>query len=274
MDAIECAVGHFNAVDLEKANSVGLMKRYDTKFVFHADKLQSVLEFLRKDYGVLEINNKRVFLYQTLYYDTDDYYFYRQHHDKKLSRYKIRCRTYTDTAKCYIEVKCKTNKKKTVKDRLLINGGMGHSSLQDEAVMFARGHVVGKDCENRVEDIKPALWVNYRRITLTTPQNHERITFDVDLTFSDGDQHLKMNNLVVAELKQSHLVMSSFFSKYLKDMNIFPVQFSKYCMGVILMGKSKRYNQFKENILVLVKNGLIPPINNSIWNMEGIINVY
>ncbi|MFA6008534.1 MAG: VTC domain-containing protein [Desulfobacteraceae bacterium] len=101
MDTIENEVGRFKAVDLEKANSVGLMKRYDTKFVFHADKLQSVLEYLRTDYGVLEINNKRIFLYQTLYYDTDDYYFYRQHHDKKLSRYKIRCRTYADTEKCY-----------------------------------------------------------------------------------------------------------------------------------------------------------------------------
>lgn len=272
METIENEVDRFNAVDLENANSVGLMKRYDTKFVFHADKLQSVLEYLRKDYGVLEINNKRIFLYQTLYYDTDDYYFYRQHHDKKLSRYKIRCRTYADTEKCYIEVKCKNNKKKTIKDRLLINNAMVHSDLLDEAVLFARAHVFGKECENRVNDIKPALLVNYRRITLTNPRNHERITFDVDLTFSDGDHDLKMKNLVVAELKQSHLVMSSCFSKYLKKMNIFPVQFSKYCMGVILMGKSARYNQFKENLLVLVKNGLIPSMNNSICNMKGLLN--
>jgi len=273
MEKIENEVDRFNAVDLEKANSVGLMKRYDTKFVFHAEKLQSVLEYLRNDYGVLEINNKRIFLYQTLYYDTDDYYFYRQHHDKKLSRYKIRCRTYADTKKCYIEVKCKTNKKKTIKDRLLINNGMIRSNLLDEAVSFARDHVFGKDCENRVDNIKPALLVNYRRITLTNPRNHERITFDVDLTFSDGDHDLKMKNLVVAELKQSHLIMSSYFSRYLKNMNIFPVQFSKYCMGVILMGKSTRYNRFKENLLVLVKSGLIPPINKSICSMKGLLDV-
>lgn len=273
METLENEVDRFNAVDLEDANSVGLMKRYDTKFVFHADKLPAVLEYLRNDYGVLEINSKRIFLYQTLYYDTDDYYFYRQHHDKKLSRYKIRCRTYTDTEKCYIEVKCKTNKKKTIKDRLLIDSSTARSGLLDKTVMFAQNHVLGKECEERVNDIKPALLVNYKRITLTNPQNHERITFDVDLTFSDGDHDLKMKNLVVAELKQSHLVMSSCFSKHLKNMNIFPVQFSKYCMGVILMGKSARYNQFKENLLVLVKNGLIPTINNSMCHMKGIFNV-
>ncbi len=259
MHSIERDIERFNAVDLEKADAMGLMKRYDTKYVFHADMLKSVLSGMMDDYGIVEIRKKRISTYNTLYFDTDDYFFYRQHHNKKLSRYKIRCRTYRETGKSYFEVKCKTNKRKTIKDRLLIDEVPESECLRNDTLAFIRDHITDRDSEIRIDRLKPVVWVNYRRIALTHPETHERITFDLDLTFSDEQRDLAMDSLVVAELKQPRVLMSSHFSLTMKAMGILPAQFSKYCMGVIFLGKNDRYNRFKESMLFLEKNRIPLP---------------
>ena len=86
MNQMENDLTPFNATSLIDIETIKLMKRYDTKFIFHRDKLQSVFDYLRPDYQVLEINNKRSFLYENLYYDTDDYFFYHQHHNQRVNR--------------------------------------------------------------------------------------------------------------------------------------------------------------------------------------------
>lgn len=263
MQPIEQNIERFSAMDLEKADAMGLMRRYDTKYVFHADQLKTVLGAMKDEYGIVENKKKRIFTYQTLYFDTDDYFFYRQHHDKKLSRYKIRCRTYRDSEKSYVEVKCKTNKRKTVKDRLLIDGAPESACLGDTASSFVREHIHDRESEKRIDRLKPVIWVGYRRIALTNPETHERITLDLDLTFSDEKRDLSMDRLVVAELKQPRVLMSSHFSMTMKDLGISPAQFSKYCMGVIFLGKSKRYNRFKESLLFLEKNRIPLPFCSS-----------
>jgi hypothetical protein len=257
MDTCIPVIGDFNTVDLRQADSLGLMQRYDTKFAFHRSKLTEILEYLKNGYSVVEIGGKRIFSYKTLYYDTEDLYFYRQHHDKKLSRYKLRCRTYEDTEESFFEVKCKTNKRKTIKDRCHFEKWRVETKLPDKAVSFARGRILEKDAVAMAQGVLPTLWVNYRRISLVNPSSRERVTVDVDLAYSDDRRSLAMNDLVIAEIKKSSQASTSFFSSYLKKMNVLPLQFSKYCMGIILMEKSKRYNRFKENVLVLAKNGLI-----------------
>jgi hypothetical protein len=92
MDMILNTLNCFNATTLERLDVIKLLKRYDTKFIFCREKLLPVFDFLADHYNVLEIDNRRHFKYESLYYDTDDYFFYRQHHNKKYDRYKIRCR--------------------------------------------------------------------------------------------------------------------------------------------------------------------------------------
>ena len=61
-------------------------------------------------YKCVEIENKRVSQYQTLYYDTKDMKLYNEHHNGHLNRYKIRHRTYVDSNLSFLEVKFKNNK--------------------------------------------------------------------------------------------------------------------------------------------------------------------
>ncbi|MBK7667230.1 MAG: VTC domain-containing protein [Sphingobacteriaceae bacterium] len=48
----------------------------------------------------------------------------------------------------------------------------------------------------------PNIWINYKRITLVNNANAERVTIDTELEFINKDFKKKMDNLVIAEVKQ------------------------------------------------------------------------
>jgi hypothetical protein len=253
MNNIEYDIAAFNATSLTNIETIKLMKRYDTKFIFHRDKLQSVLDYLRSDYQVLEIDNKRSFRYENLYYDTDDHFFYHQHHNQRVNRYKLRCRKYIESNNCYFEIKFKNNKKKTIKTRILLEDKNIHHKLLEESREFARKLVL-IDNGNIVDEVKPALWIDFNRITFANVIKKERLTFDINLTYTDKKSNsCKINNLIIAELKSEHASLNSFFNQYLKDLQIFPTKFSKYCVGIALTEKNIKCNRFKKNLLKLHK---------------------
>jgi hypothetical protein len=131
----------FSSTTLEGLEAVSLLKRYDTKYLFHRDKLSPVLDFLSGHYEILEIAKRRLFRYLSIYYDSPDLLFYHQHHNRCYDRYKIRHRKYIDTNQCYFEIKQKTNRKKTIKNRLLLDGVLSGSELPPELKSFALGNI-------------------------------------------------------------------------------------------------------------------------------------
>ena len=247
MNAIENSLTGFRKIDLAHLSPAGLMKRYDTKFLMPVAQLPALFQVLRPDYDVLEIDNQRIFPYQNLYYDTDDYFFYHQHHDQRLSRYKIRCRNYMDIGQIFFEVKCKTNKKKTIKERMPLSGSQIRPELSQDAMAFAR-ECLGRKNRHLVDDIRPSLWTGYHRMTIANPLNQARVTFDVNLTFSDGSRCLALNHLAIVEFKYFRALIHPEFFQLLKKQHILPVRFSKYCMGLVLMGKPVKHNRFKQTL--------------------------
>lgn len=253
MNHIVNTLTQFNATTLGNLDVIKLLKRYDTKFVFCRDKLIPVLEFLSAHYVVLEINNRRYFKYESLYYDTDDYFFYRQHHNKKYDRYKIRCRKYIDSDQCYFEVKHKNNKNKTIKSRLLLNNSNVFTGLTAESKLFARNSVFLNN-GNIIDQIKPKLGVNFERITFANHSYKERFTIDINLSFTNKNLlQRKVDNLVIAELKSEKHSINSQLLQYLKGMKIYPSKFSKYCIGMALTEKDIKCNRFKKNLIKLNK---------------------
>ena len=107
MEQIQERLSDFQSTSLEKIDTVKLMNRRDTKFIFPRNKLLPLFDNLIPHYDVLEINKKRILDYESLYFDTDDYCFYHQHHSKKMNRYKLRYRNYVNSDLCYFEVKFK-----------------------------------------------------------------------------------------------------------------------------------------------------------------------
>lgn len=251
-DFWEQKLATFKKIDLKGLNSIGLMKRYDTKFIFNRNMLPFVIDHLHRDYAILEMENKCAFDYRTLYYDTEDMLFYRLHHDQRVNRYKVRCRNYVDTEKCYVEVKYKNNKKKTIKNRLLLNDKFISPELSNASRDFAR-NCFSNGYRNAVDAIKPVLWVAYRRMTFANPSNHERITIDVDLRFNGNRHDIRLDYLVIAELKKACSSQKSEFLRLLKNLNILPTKFSKYCMGIVLTENGIKSNRFKKKLRQLDK---------------------
>ena len=69
----------FNSIRLEEMDNVRLMDRIDTKYLLPANRIPDLLKMMQPGYRVLEINKFRISSYTTIYLDTPDFTFFRQH---------------------------------------------------------------------------------------------------------------------------------------------------------------------------------------------------
>ena len=233
-------------VSLDELDKVRLLDRKDTKFVFNQVHLPFILEKVKPFYRILEINNDRVFTYDTTYFDTDDFLFYNQHHNGGKKRFKIRSRTYSSTDQSFFEIKIKNNKDRTVKKRLLINE-TNDALGENEKDMLSE--IIGLQSNQYT----PKLNIEFFRITLTDNNFNERLTIDTNLSVKNGVDSKIFDQLVISELKQNKYNPKSDFIKILRDFNIQEMRFSKYCMGVLHLNDNVKYNRFKPRLLQINK---------------------
>lgn len=241
---MEAAVGimeQFEPISLEEMDGVKLMNRMDSKYVFTRDQFERIMEEVRKYYRILEIEGKRASRYKTLYYDTPTLDLYYNHHRGKLNRYKIRHRTYVESNTGFLEVKFKSNKGRTIKNR--IKKYDVPFSWEDESEQFLNGILPFQP-----KMLVPVLWINYNRHTLVSKSGKERVTIDLDLEFVRDDHTHKLNNVVIAEVKQDKRE-SSVFAKVMKKYHIREGAISKYCLGMAMVYNDIKKNNFKRKLL-------------------------
>jgi len=238
----------YSPICLKEMGNVKLMDRTDTKFIFHTEKLPGLLEKAKKIYRVLNIDNKMILNYRSLYFDTNEFFMYHSHHNGKQNRYKVRLREYVDTKKSYLEVKFKSNKGRTRKTRTKKKNIQ--TSLSDKSKKFIQ-EISPIDADKLI----PKLWVNFSRITLVHKNKNERLTIDLNLKYNNVDNNnpFELSFLTIVEAKREKFSGTSDFINLLKDEKLHPTGFSKYCIGTILLNKYIKYNRFKEKLLTLKK---------------------
>ena len=231
----------YSPISLDEMESVKLMNRVDTKYVCHVSQLPAILAAAQEDYRVQEMAGKRIATYDTVYYDTADLQMYMRHHDQQLNRRKVRVRTYVDTGAEFLEVKKKNNRGRTKKKRI--------DYQSDTAVDF-----IAKHTPYNWLDLHPAERTAFERITLVNNAKTERLTIDFNLRFEAIDTHAQANlgPIVIIELKRDGLQPSK-MQHILRDMRIFPMKISKYCIGVAMTIPTVKHNRFKEKIVKLNK---------------------
>jgi hypothetical protein len=234
----------FEPISLLEMDSVKLMNRTDTKYTFNRIQFDAVLHEIIKDYRILEIDGKRISRYKTLYFDTENYDLYTKHHNGELNRFKIRHRSYLESNIGFLEVKFKSNKGRTVKDR--IKKKEIPYKWEGDTEAFLK-QMLPFDPQT----LKPMIWVNYSRLTFVNKTSAERLTVDLDLEFIQGDVNKKLSNLVIAEVKQEKRKGSAFL-KVMKQFHIREGSISKYCLGIALTTDDRvKKNNFKAKILTL-----------------------
>lgn len=246
MSKIKEKLKEFAPVGLEDMERVQLLTRKDTKFTVNDKTILELLDRIKDDYYVMEMNGFRQMQYETLYYDTPDYKLYTLHHNGKLNRYKVRSRSYVDTDASFFEVKFKDNKSNTVKTRYSVD--TIPQELDEEA-----GDFIEDQSTIDADSLVPAIWVYYKRLTLVSKKFDERATIDTDLTFKKGGKEKCYSGLVIAELKQNKNNKSSKISKALRDMKIPEAGMSKYCLGIATLVDGVKKNNFKRKILSVEK---------------------
>lgn len=239
-------ISTFAPITLEEMSSVKLMNRTDTKFVTTQSLLMRLLEMAHDDYYAQDIKGERNMLYDTTYFDTQDFAMYGEHQHGHTNRQKIRFRTYVSSNLQFMEVKTKNNHGRTKKKRIEVND----MDLEDaEKRLFLNKHL-----HFDVDTLVPHMHNFFRRITLVNRGKTERLTIDSDLRFHNllTGQDRDMGPLVIIELKRDGLVYSPVL-EMLRQLRIHPHGFSKYCMGAAMTNEHLPVNRFKTKLRYIEK---------------------
>ena len=233
-------------ITLDEMRSVKLMNRIDTKYVLsEKEVLQLLQRTLEAGYRVQIIDGVRACRYLTLYYDTPEREMFVVHHNRKLTRQKLRTRTYLESGTTFFEIKNKSNRGRTKKRRTEIKA--------EELTCFAENaearELLTSNSHYTTDELTPALITSFCRITLVNPTLTERSTIDLELSYEDARTGNKahIERMAIVEIKQDGNTASE-LKLMLRDMHIAPLKVSKYCLGTTLTVDGIKHNRFKAKI--------------------------
>jgi hypothetical protein len=220
------AVARLDPISLAELNErAELQTRVDRKYVLPLADAVSLLHGLDLSTRALEIDGERTFRYQSVYFDTPELTSYRLTALRRRRRFKIRTRTYVDSALCFLEVKTEGYRGGTVKDRI------PYQVTCEETVEPGRWFV------DRVLGLPegwtfaPALRTRYRRTTFYIPDGNSRVTVDTDLGWLDTTgRHLDAPHLAVVETKTASA--ACLVDRLLWRGGHRPARISKYATGL------------------------------------------
>lgn len=239
--SLERLVNCFAPVTLHEMDDVALLDRIDTKFVITVQQFTRALVAMQPYYRVLSVQGQRLNHYRTIYFDTPNFDLYNLHVNGRADRFKVRSREYLDSKVSYLEVKHRTRKNRTIKERI----------ATDQPVVW-----MNADMEEWLQSVfpydsrllEPKLGNTFTRITLVGKPYAERVTLDVDLAFFTQQAVVNMNSLVVTEVKHAGRDSASPFMSFMNSERIRAQRFSKYCTGASLLYAHLKKNSLKPKI--------------------------
>lgn len=254
-DGVSGLIDTFDPISLKEIEGSALLNRIDTKFVLTLDQAWSALNVLQAGYCALSIGGQRMNHYRSLYFDTPTFSLYHDHVTGKAERYKVRSREYTDTHLSFFEVKHKTRKERTIKDRIPTATQVVEMTPEMRNWLQVVAPLDGSLLE-------PKLWNTFTRVTLVSKTAPERVTLDFDLNFYSDRATSSLDGLVIAEVKSDSTSRHSLFLQQMRLQRNLPHGFSKYSIGVAMLYEHVKKNSVKSKMLWLEK------MNNKVVNHE------
>lgn len=179
-----------------------LQTRVDRKYVLTRAQAGTVLRDLAPDTRVLEIDGTRAMAYESVYFDTRDLLSYRMAAHARRRRFKLRTRSYVDSATSFLEMKTRGARSTTVKERIEYDPAH-RDVLTEEGREYADAALDGLGIsEPERLELLPTLVTRYRRRTLYLPGSGSRATVDTDLSWeSDDGTTILRPDLAIIETK-------------------------------------------------------------------------
>lgn len=219
-----------------------LQIRTDRKYIIDADLLDRLIDALADDVAILDIDGRRQFTYESVYFDTPELDLYHATAYRRRRRYKVRTRTYQDSGQSMLEVKTKDGRGRTVKHRLEYDGN-DHRRLTAGARAFI-GDVTGR--AEASDGLAPVLITGYQRSTLVHPASSTRATVDGDIVCADlTGGRVEIERLVLETKSRQG---ASPVDRYLWRLGVRPVKFSKCCTAQAMIDPSLPSNRWHRTI--------------------------
>lgn len=221
------ALSRFARVTLDELQArAALQTRVDRKYLVPADALDDLLGALGDEVRALDVDGDRLFRYESVYFDTPDLTCYLGAARRRRRRFKVRTRTYVDSAQCWFEVKTRGPRGVTVKNRV--------PHEVDERWEPSLGFAT-QTLDAPVDDLAPTLVSTYRRATLHVPGTggrDSRATVDTDLRWVHAvtGRSRRLPGLAVVETKTGST--PSAVDRQLWRRGLRPVRLSKYGTGL------------------------------------------
>lgn len=231
-----------------------MLERIDNKYVVGAAVLRQAVDELSRHFDILEIGGKRAFAYETCYFDDAGLRSYFDHHQGRRKRIKVRTRKYLDAGLCFLEIKLKDKRGRTVKKRLP-HETEKYGALDECALSHIRETYRDFYQEDFPHQIAKALEMRYVRVTLVAKEGRERMTIDNGLCFFAGPSALPVDgDVFIVEAKSAN--GNGIADRIFRRLHQHPTRHcSKYCAGTALLVTGTRHNKFRP---VLRKLGFPP----------------
>lgn len=220
-----------------------LQTRVDRKYLVGPAVLQTLVDRVGPTHRVLEIEGRRDFRYDSVYFDTPEMTSYTQAARGRRSRFKVRTRTYLDSDQCLLEVKTAGGRDQTVKDRMPYRT-VDRERLDGRAREFVDDRV---DLPDGAGSLAPVLSTRYSRTTLVDAASGSRLTCDADLRVVDatGREQL-LGGLVLVETKSAGPALAA--DRELWRLGERPVRISKFCVGMATLDPSLPANRWHRTL--------------------------
>jgi hypothetical protein len=223
--AMVASIGLEELMDLAE-----LQTRVDRKYFVPAAIFHRMIAELAPQMRVLEIDGRRTFGYESIYFDTPDLDGYRAHIQRRRQRFKARTRTYTDSGQCMFEVKLKGARGETVKQRVP-HPIEESAELTGEALAHLHTALFEAYRWAQPPRLRATMATTYRRTTFVSRTGDVRLTCDVGLSCLDVHREIRDTGThVLVESKSAG--QGNAPDRILRDLGVRPVSVSKYCVGI------------------------------------------
>lgn len=253
------ALAPVSLAELDAAAS--LQVRRDRKYLVPAATAAELVVRLAASARALEIDGRRTFGYESVYYDTPALTSYLSAARRRPHRFKVRTRTYLDSGLILLEVKTRDGRGRTVKERLGHDPAAGTRLGAEEARFLASHPLIGDD----VVRLEPVLVNRYARSTLLLAGGG-RLTIDRDLeAATDAGMDVSLRDTVIVETKSAGAAGAA--DRLLWELGVRPTRVSKFCTALAAMRHdlpANRWTQALRRPWVAGSGGLRLPAGHAV----------
>jgi hypothetical protein len=246
-EAVLPQLSRLPAVGLEELTTeAALLTRVDRKYLVPSASARRIMASFTADARVLEMDGIRSFAYDSVYFDTPalDSYMLAAHGRRR--RFKIRTRTYVDSAVSFLEVKTEGGREATVKERIPYEPG-DRERLTDEGLAYVNETLAATVGSIAAGPLEPVLSTRYDRTTLFLPASGSRATIDSAVTWQrPGGRPWMLDNAVVVETKSGSAPGP--LDRHLWAHGVRPCRISKFATGMAALHPELPANRWTQTL--------------------------